>query len=147
MSIYDQKRLPEIVDRCGNIFAAVNYVAAETRKRMKDVNSRHLTEQSAMTWVITGETPPEILEETKPKPKQKPVAIAAIHNLLSQCDDQEVQDAVMRSVLLSRKEHHLLYEYLSVQDDGRMARVRVLTNMIWYALETIQEVTQNEQVT
>jgi hypothetical protein len=50
---------------------------------------------------------------------------------LSYILDQEVVEAVLASYQSSLDYDSLVYRYLNIDDDHRMTRVRILTNMIW----------------
>lgn len=50
---------------------------------------------------------------------------------LSYILDQEVVEAVLASYQSSLDYDSLVYRYLNINDDHRMTRVRILTNMIW----------------
>lgn len=45
--------------------------------------------------------------------------------------DQEVVEAVLASYQSSLDYDSLVYRYLNIDDDHRMTRVRILTNMLW----------------
>lgn len=50
---------------------------------------------------------------------------------LSYVLDQEVIDAVLASYECSLNYEKVLYKYLTIKDEHRMTRVRILTNMLW----------------
>lgn len=50
---------------------------------------------------------------------------------LSYVLDQEVVEAVLASYQSSLDYDSLVYRYLNIEDEHRMTRVRILTNMIW----------------
>lgn len=50
---------------------------------------------------------------------------------LSYVLDQELVEAVLASYQSSLDYDSLVYRYLNIDDDHRMTRVRILTNMIW----------------
>lgn len=50
---------------------------------------------------------------------------------LSYVLDQEVVEAVLASYASSLDYSSVVYRYLKIHDEHRMARVRVLTNMLW----------------
>lgn len=50
---------------------------------------------------------------------------------LSYILDQEVVEAVLASYQSSLDYDSLVYRYLNIDDDHRMTRVRILTNMLW----------------
>lgn len=45
--------------------------------------------------------------------------------------DQQVVEAVLASYECSLNYEKVLYKYLTLKDEHRMARVRILTNMLW----------------
>ena len=137
MSINHQELLPKLVNDFGNIYVAVNYVAAEARRRQ--ATDTRLSESRAITWVLSGKIPEELSPDYQRK-QRKSVVISVIEDHLQDVSDDRIKAAVKQSIIKSIGDHHLLYEYLDVLDEGNKARVRVITNMIWYKLETLEEV-------
>ena len=137
MSIYDQKLLPKLENDFGNIYLAVKHVAEEARK-LQSANVR-LSEARAITWVLSGKIPEE-LSPDYPRTKRKSEVAKVIDDYLEGVTKSEIRSAVKETIVKSLGDHHLLYEYLNVLDEGDRARVRVLSNMIWCKLETIEEV-------
>lgn len=57
--------------------------------------------------------------------------LVAAKEYLSYILDQEVVDAVLASYELSLTYNNLVYKYLTIDDEPRMSRVRILTNYLW----------------
>lgn len=131
MSINNNELLPKLLDSFGNIYECVNYVANEARD-LANSSELDLTESIAMTWILSGNAPEVSANRSKQK-VERGAKLLAIDELLWTVDDPEIQAAVTRSVFKSWRAHHLLYDYISVSDGPRQARIRVLTRMIWYA--------------
>ena len=125
-----KKEFDNLADELGSPYAAVNYVAREARKRMNSIEYP-IQESEAISWVLTGE---------KPKAKgRKRISfdyyIHILDDILSEVDDIEVCKSVRESYAESLKVHHLIYCYHTDLDDARKARVRILSNMVWYNIQ------------
>ena len=123
MSLHIQE-FQHIAKSFDSVYEATMYVAKTARRYAEKTNNRVLHSE-AIDWVLTGETP-EILNQSHRR------AISYIDDLLSEVSDSLVCRSVRCSVYESTRNKHLIYRYIDVNDEPRRARVRVLTNMIWY---------------
>ena len=118
------KEFQHIAESFDSVYGATMYVAKAARRYAEKTNNRVLHSE-AIDWVLTGETP-EILNQSHRR------AISYIDDLLSEVSDSLVCRSVRCSVYESIQTKHLIYRYIDVNDEPRRARVRILTNMIWY---------------
>lgn len=125
----DNTVIDQLTDTYGSKFAAINYVSKWARYLAQEYGDSIL-HSSALNWIITGNRPRRFNKISSMYSYQDMMYDTAL-DLLNYIDDEEVSDAVFRSVMHSREENHLIYEYNNIYDDPRQARIRILTKIIW----------------
>lgn len=119
----------ELVDNCysGNRYAACMYVAKEARRRATACKDDVLDSES-ISWVLTGKR--EIPSVSTQKKIEK--WFANQYDILNYVEDAQIRKSVTRSLGISKTLKHLTYAYEKSLNECEMARVRVLTNILWY---------------
>lgn len=138
----DNTKFNKYVEALGSTFAAIKYVSQIARKRCKSVHNC-ITESQAIAWVITGVEPKDVKLYYRNLKLHKQRARLYKEERLMYIEDTDVKDAVSFSIDQSRKVNHLIYFYKNVTDDCRMARVRILCNIIW---DELQQLEMNEKI-
>lgn len=129
--IEDIRVFQELSEQLGSSFAATMYIAAEARKLAESYDNV-ISHSEALNWVVTG-VRPTILDR---------INVTEIHtdtsklDILNYIDDEEVKAAVRCSYEASCRSRNLVYEYNQVSDESRQTRIRVITRLIWYGLDT-----------
>lgn len=127
MSIFE-----EYVDRLGDVYSATIYVAKEARRRAESTDNLILHSE-AISWVISGEQP-AILSMKDKSPTEANSIRSQVNETLAYVEDLGVCESVKLSINSSISNKHLIYIYKDVPDSNQQARVRVLTNILWYTL-------------
>ena len=122
----------DCVDKLGDVYSATIYIAKEARRRAEATDNL-LLHSEAISWVITGEKP-SILSTVDNLPTKDNYIQSQVNETLKYIDDLGVAESVKLSINSSISNKHLIYIYKDVPNDHQQARVRVLTNMLWYNL-------------
>lgn len=126
-----QREFEELVRLCnGNKFQAVKIISSKARI-LCDKYKPDLNESQAISWVLTGDKP-EYLDKCRTKRKLRESFYSKESEILSLVDDVDVKQSVKESISLSSKGRSLIYQYKDNLNEYQKARVRILTNMIWY---------------
>lgn len=125
----------DLVEHCysGNRYAASMYVAKEARRRATNCKDDVLDSES-ISWVLTGKR--NIPARSTQKKIQK-----WFHNqydILNYVEDECVKRSVTRSLGISKTVKHLTYAYEKSLSECDKARVRVLTNILWYQSKEVK---------
>jgi hypothetical protein len=104
---------------------------------MKRVNNC-ISESEAISWVITGVEPKHLQKKLKYAETRKNLDIIYANDRLLYIDDIDVRESTRETILVSKKEKHLIYKYKDVLDESRKARVRILSNLIWDEMKQIR---------
>ena len=126
-----KKEFDELANKLGSTYAAVNYVAKESRKLMMQCNNELLGSE-AITCVLTGQPPKRKHRHLSDKDLY---SSSIVDDVLFDVNDDSVEESVRDSYEASLEQHHLIYCYHSELTEPQKARVRVLTNMIWYNIK------------
>lgn len=124
----DKEHFRKLVDECGSPYAAVNHIAMEARRKLKEVDSQIL-DSKAITWALTG-IPPKIHNRNEAY-YLRDEAQAYLDDMLCYVDDEDVCESVRNSYKTSKRANHLIYVYKNDLDESRRARVRILTRIVW----------------
>jgi len=132
MAFNKEEKFREYLHKCDDPYLLIRLTVKEARRREKALNYRIMSSE-ALTWVVQGKVPNGVRQQLNG------VYITTYENrhmkeLLCYVDDPEVRQAVEDSYIASKKNTNLLYKYNSIKEDARQARVRVLTNQLWYTL-------------
>lgn len=133
---YDSK-FNMYVQALGSNYAAILYISGVARRRMKRVNNC-ISESEAISWIITGVEPKHLQQKLDYVKYRKNIDIIYANDRLLYIEDKEVREAVKETILISKKERHLIYKYKDVFDESRKARVRILSNLIWDEMKQIR---------
>lgn len=112
-------------EMCGNRYVATRYMINSARKLSKQLPRYHI-ESKLIRWVLLGETP------DLPIRMSDDIETQYIVDLLEYVSDEEVKECVIDSYRRSVLCYNLTYQYDSIDDEYRQARVRILTRMAWY---------------
>lgn len=127
----DKHEVERIVEECGSVYGAINYVAKRARKLASESEDQIL-DSHALSWAITGVRP-------EPRKYHRPADIVSnaktqeeyLDDLLCYIDDEDVKLSVSESYRCCITCGHLIYFYTEGLDEARRSRVRILTNMVW----------------
>lgn len=127
----DVDQLKPFIKLCGNKYAATRYVAKEARKLAEEYDNV-ISHAEALTWVLTGEIPKDILSYYQDMVKLKRHrSLSAAYELIEYVLDEDIKESVVESYIRSLRAGHLIYYYHGVYDEYKQARVRILTRMVW----------------
>ena len=121
----------EFAAKLGSTYAAINYISKSAREKSEELDYPILASE-AISWVLTGEKP-------NSKGRKYENADANIHildDILSGVDDLHIKESVRDTYFESMKAHHLIYCYHTNLNESEKTRVRILSNMIWYNIES-----------
>ena len=115
---------PQYVELCKsmNSYAAVLQMAKNARSICKSLDNR-ITTSSALDYAAQG-----LLPNPKDFPDHR---LDRVKDYLKCVDDLEIRSAVIRSYEESLKHDNLVYVYQTISDVPRMARIRVIMNILW----------------
>lgn len=130
--IKEQAVIDEIASCLGGRYAAVQYVAKIAHQLVIKYN-HCILDSEAIAWLLTGDTPRPIILQKYKKPKRD-WAISYADDKLSSILDVEVKNAVKHSIESSRLNKQLTFVYDDVQDI-RQQRIRILTRILWIAIQ------------
>lgn len=111
----------------GNRYAACMYVAKEARRRAAKCEDSVLDSES-ISWVLTG-------KRNVPKKDQKKLIekwYSNQYDILNYVENKDIRTSVSKSLGISKSLKHLVYAYEKSLNESEQARVRVLTNILWY---------------
>lgn len=131
--VHDNKFIDRYIELCDSRYTATVFVATLARQlNAKYDNVIDIAE--ALSWVLSGVVPENIsnYKEIIKQREQRPLKYA--NQVLVSIIDKEVKEAVLESLLRSKRAGHLLYCWDEIYDEYRQTRVRVLTNKIWTEL-------------
>ena len=117
----------------GNRYSATMCLADGARTLLDRYNNQ-LLESEAITWLLTGDRPTH-LRETPKRRKRYNWRKAWATDRLSDVLDTEVKTAVIQTLRESMKYEDLEFCYCAIMDVERQARVRILSRIIWTAIQ------------
>ncbi len=112
----------------GNRYEAINKLCRKARKLSASVNNT-IKQIDSIHWALSN-TPPSCLGEVHNIPYHEQI----MQEYLCQVEDGSIANSVRTSFLQSVKIGHLVYVYQDDLSDYQEARVRIITNMLWYQL-------------
>ena len=120
-----------------NRFAQINKIAKISR-RLADQENNRVLHSEAISWCVSGETPKILSMPQLPRSDVR-IVQAYVDDTLFGVDNLDVVDSVRVSIRESFRANHLIYVYSKVLDECTCARIRILTNMIWWKFHTYIE--------
>lgn len=134
----DKECFDKLSSKCESRFEAIQQLAKLSRQKMVQSNNV-ISESEALTWALTDEKPKDLKRRMKIKETlqnvYQPVRFYQeqyMEDLLSSVDDIDIRHSVRKSFDKSKEAGHLIYMYINELSDGNKARVRILTNLVWY---------------
>lgn len=111
----------------GNRYAACMYVAKEARRRATNCEDSVLDSES-ISWVLTGK------RNVSKKDQKKLIEkwYSNQYDILNYVENEDIRTSVSKSLGISKSLKHLVYAYEKSLNESEQARVRVLTNILWY---------------
>ena len=110
----------------GDKFAAVMDISKQARNLMKKYPNL-LRDSQAISYVMSGNSPVIQVNEDNRRSNIDEI----LESVTSYVNDLDVLDCVKSSIHESLKHKHLIYDYKYVNDNFRMARIRILCNIAW----------------
>lgn len=121
MSLIVSPTYKELEQSLGPYLATLQ-IAKCAREIASSLDNR-ITYSSAIDYAARGELP---------NPKDYPDhRLDRVKNYISYIDDIEIKSAVIASYEDSLLKNYLIYNYKTIEDEPRKARVRVLMNILW----------------
>ena len=125
MSFEQDKTLLRKLESASDKFNIVSNIAKEARSLADEYNNS-IFHSEAISYVMSGARPSNkyyYADEYE---------ATIIKEMFCYIDDTEIKNAVYDSFYLSKSYNNLIYEYNTITDKPRQARVRVLTRMLWH---------------
>lgn len=121
MSILNSPKYTELCESLGSYQATVQ-IAQIAREIASSLDYR-IPWATALDYAARGE---------RPDPKDYPDhRLDRVNDYLTSVNDVEVRSAVLSSYEQSLGKNHLIYDYTSVEDEPRQARIRIILNILW----------------
>ena len=103
-------------------YVAAMQIAKEAREIVHSLGNR-ITDSEAISFAARGELP-----DPKNYPDHR---LYRVKNYVVYIEDIEVRSAVVASYEESLRKDNLVYEYMSVGDEPRKAKIRIIMNILW----------------
>lgn len=128
MSFGDDFGFLENMNNSGAVFDVVFNTAQKARKLSEDAYNA-IPHKDALTYIARGikVDPSEFTNVTDYETRY-------IKEQFCYIDDESVKESVMESFRRSKQSHSLRFVYINISSRPKMARIRVLTRMIYDAL-------------
>lgn len=124
-----QNEFEHEVNSCGgNRYEAINKLCRKARKLSASVNNT-IKQMDSIHWALSN-VPPSCLSEAHSISYHEQI----MQEYLCQVENESIANSVRTSFLQSVKIGHLVYVYQDDLSDYQEARVRIITNMLWYQL-------------
>lgn len=139
MSVKSIQKTPEIIDRYGSAFLAVNCIARKARKLKEDCYGV-IQDSEAVEWAMSGD-PPAKLDMTLKRRIEREEGMSEddrLNSILDSIEESNIRKAVLNSFKLSKQRHQLMFDYNGIKDRGIRTRIRILTKMIYIPDRTIK---------
>lgn len=121
MSLIYNPTYKELTKSLGE-YEAVLQIAQEARAIVHSLGNR-ITDSEAISFAARGEMP-----DPKNYPDHR---LDRVKNYVVYIEDIEVRSAVVASYEESLRKDNLVYEYMSVGDEPRKAKIRIIMNILW----------------
>ena len=112
-----------------NEYQACMYIGKRARYLASKYENVPLNSE-CISWVLHN-IPPDIIQEFKKIVYQRTSKAALISEITSLCCDTDVLTAISDTIYYSMKRKNLIYIYNKIQDEGKRARIRILSRMVW----------------
>lgn len=121
------------LSKTDNVFEAVNMLSQDAYAIYHTYEGK-LLKSECLTCAITGRLPENISKRKTLLEIEATYRSKYIREALCEIDDIDVRKSVFVTLNTSIENKFLSYRYLSGMSDGQKARVKVISNMIWYNL-------------
>lgn len=111
----------------GSQYSACMYLSKKARQKKTELDNL-ITESESLTWALTEVLP----DNYKIRLTAKSAMFSIVEDILNYVEDVEVREAARKSFRDSVECEYLIYSYMTVQDESRQSRVRILTRMMFY---------------
>jgi len=112
-----------------NPYLEVMKIISQVRELI-DIREFQMLDSEVLTWVIQGLPPKKLVPSYKDQIVTQ-VEQSLLDEMMCYIDDVEVEKAVKDSFRKTKSMGHLIYEYSTITDAYRQARVRILVRMIY----------------
>ena len=128
MSLKEDSVFLDQLNQSTSVYAMVLGVAQKARKLAED-SGNALTHKEALTYAARGiEVDMDQFSEINAFERNY------IHEQFCYIDDPDIKASVLESFKKSKKSKSLRFVYMNITGKSKMARVRVLTRMLFYKL-------------
>lgn len=129
--VHELDKLNWYIEKCGSTYAATIFIGRKARQLAESYDNV-ISHAEAISWLLSGRVPDNVKHYSERICQREQRVLLYAKEYLASIKDIKVRDSVLRSLELSRKAGHLIYMYEEVYDPDRKARVRVLTNKLWW---------------
>ncbi len=128
MSLKDDAVFLDQMNQSSSVFEMVFNVSQQARKLAED-SGNVLTHKEALTYAARG-----IKVDMEQFSAVNDFETKYINEQFCYIDDHDIKKSVMESFRKSKKSKSLRFVYIGITSKSKMARVRVLTRMLYYKL-------------
>lgn len=125
-----------IYKKCGkNPYRTSNYIAHQARLLAEEYDNE-ISHSEAIAYVVSGNMPDTSnIASTYTNKYNLPDKVAS---MVSDIYESDIRNAVKQSLDQSIESHRLMIDYCNITDDGKKARIRILTKMLFDELHIIE---------
>lgn len=125
-----QNEFESAVRTCaGNRYEAINKLCRRARRLSSSVNNS-IKQIDSIHWALSNVPPDSLFTQQHITPEYEQL----MEEYLCQVENDSIANSVRTSFSQSVKIGHLVYVYQDDLSDYQEARVRIITNMLWYQL-------------
>lgn len=129
--IDDYPRMKEFENLYGNAFAAIIQVSDQARKEV-DKSYHILSSSQALSYVLNQKIPHKMSKVTYNKRfTYADYMISQLEDDLKDIYDENLREAVKKSLYNSFKAGYLIYSYKNIDIPQKQGRVRILCKILW----------------
>lgn len=132
--VHDLRYFDKYVQKCGSRYSATVFVAAKARYLTQKYDNV-ISFAEALTWVLSGQIPKGVTHYKEIISLREQRSLGYAKEYLAQVHDTGVRESVLKSLEKTKQNGHLIYFYDEVYDQSRQARIRILTNKLWYEMK------------
>lgn len=125
-----QNEFESEVNKChGNRYAAINKLCRRARQLSASANNP-IKQIDSIHWALSNVPPDSLITQQSVMPEYERM----MEEYLCQVENEGIANSVRTSFSQSIKIGHLVYVYQDDLNAYQEARVRIITNMLWYQL-------------
>lgn len=133
MSLKDDAYYRDKIYHSDNIYQELTTLMKSARQ-LADSVGNHILHSQALTSIIQDKP----IDKNVVNWRYNKFNNNEVNEFLSDIDDVDVSNAVYDSIHISNEKRHLIYRYNNISDEGRRARIRILTRMLYDNLRNVK---------